>query len=667
MVSYQSKEEGIPELAEPAKAPAKPKDVQTNEELYLIGQHIEQYRHATVLPDWYYEEGLKRDSQDSRINNALGSLRLRQGEFAMAKKFFETAIERLTRMNPNPYHSEAYYNLGLSCFYLGQEDEAYDAFFKATWVSELQEMSFYYLATIAMRRDDFNLALEFVEKGLVKNSHNIKARAAKSIILRKLNRVDEANQWIEENLKVDAFDYVSLVERYLLKQEGEEEIKSMINEKVEIALQIARDYGEYGCYEEAINSLMWYDAKKPLVYYYKGYYESLLGKTEVAKKTFKEANECDLKYTFPNQLEDILVLEKAMELFSEGAQAAYHLGNLYYDKQQFNKAIALWEKSYELDETNPIVSRNLALGYFNKKGDPIKAKEMMEKAFALNTEDARIFLEKDQLYKKVGVPFADRLKEYDNNSHLLQKRDDVYIEYITLLNMVGHYQKALDCMLNYTFRPWEGAEGKITTQYKIALLELARESLMKKEFEKAKACLEQAQVYPENLGEGRLEGTKDNHLFYTLGVALEKLDMKEAAQECFSLALLGSEEPAGMMFYYDQPADMIFYQGLTRVKLGQQAQANQCFYKLLDYGERHFNDKVEIDYFAVSLPDFLIFDEDLDKKNKVHCYYLMGLAKLGLNDKQAAHEFFSKALELDPNHQHCGIYLSWCDENKELV
>lgn len=33
----------------------------TNEELYLTGLHIEQYRHATYLPDDYYLEGLKRD------------------------------------------------------------------------------------------------------------------------------------------------------------------------------------------------------------------------------------------------------------------------------------------------------------------------------------------------------------------------------------------------------------------------------------------------------------------------------------------------------------------------------------------------------------------------------------------------------------------------------
>ena len=49
----------------------------------------------------------------------------------------------------------------------------------------------------------------------------------------------------------------------------------------------------------------------------------------------------------------------------------------------------------------------------------------------------------------------------------------------------------------------------------------------------------------------------------------------------------------------------------------------------MDYGEQHLGDEMRVDYFAVSLPDFLIFDDDLNRKNKAHCYYLMGLSYLG--------------------------------------
>lgn len=111
------------------------------------------------------------------------------------------------------------------------------------------------------------------------------------------------------------------------------------------------------------------------------------------------------------------------------------------------------------------------------------------------------------------------------------------------------------------------------------------------------------------------------------------------------------------MYYYDQPADMIFYKGLAEQELGDTKAAHACFNKLMDYGERHVYDKAKNDFFAVSLPDFLIFEDDMDRKNKAHCYYLMGLAFLGTGDKREAAKRFEKALEYDFNHQNCRIYL----------
>ena len=175
-------------LAEPAKPVKSPEEIATNEELFLAAQHIEQYRHATFRPDPYYLEGLKRDDKDIRINNAYGLLLLRRGQFKEAEKHFRKAIERLTALHPNPYDSEPIYNLGLSLFYQERYFESYDAFFKATWSNEQQEMSYYFLSAIltrcAIEKKDpelWNKALMLADKALVKNSHNTKARALKAL------------------------------------------------------------------------------------------------------------------------------------------------------------------------------------------------------------------------------------------------------------------------------------------------------------------------------------------------------------------------------------------------------------------------------------------------------------------------------------------------------
>lgn len=671
LVSYTPEEKKIEKTPEPAEAAKTPTEIMTNEELYLTGLHIEQYRHATYEADNYYLEGLKRDSGDIRINNAYGSLLLRRGLFKDAESYFRKAIERLTWKNPNPYNSEAYYNLGVCLLYQQRIKEAYDAFYKATWSNEQQEMAYYYLAAIATGRGDYEQAREFIEKSLVKNSHNMKARGLKAIILRLQGKINEAWDWVSKNLVVYNFDYVSQYERILLMKENGTDIGVIRKQQEELVhlmrnhslnfIQTAIGYSETGRYMEAIEVLKLCTETKPMLKYYEGYYYNKLGLKEESDKALKKAGNYSPNCTFPNKLEDILALEFSMISQPKDPKAPYYLGNLYYDKKQYDLAKELWEKSRIMDETYPTVLRNLSLLYYNQYNEKERAKEALEKAFHLDTSDARVFLELDQLYKKLGVSAHERISFCEKYSDTLIERDDMYVEYITLLNQIGDHKRAYELMMKHKFHPWEGGEGKITTQYKIALLEMAKVKMNQQEYENAILYLKEALVYPDNLGEGKLEGTKDNHLNYYLGFSYEAIGNMKLAQEYYSLASLGTDEPAGMMYYYDQPADMILYQGLALKKLDRPIEANAKFYKLLDYGEQHIFDEVKIDYFAVSLPDFLIFKNDLDKRNKAHCYYLIGLANLGLDKKEEAKKNFDLVLQLDSNHMECIIYKKMLD------
>ena len=664
LVSYTPLKKEVPKLPNPAKVADEPEKIMTNEELYLTGLHIEQYRHATYRPDPYYIEGLKRDPEDIRINNAYGSLLMRRGCFKEAEEHFRKALKRAVWKNPNPYDSEPYYNLGLVLLYQGKVEEAFDAFYKATWSGEQQEMSFYYLSCIESMRGNYESALEFVEKGLVRNSHNVKARALNVYLLRRLDRTEEAKALIVENLKVDSFDYISRLESAYLEPGRQEEIRLEISRLArgfhENYLMEARHYAEFGAYEAAAQTLDQCSKKWPMLYYYKAYYLKLMGKdgSEALKEALKQAEGCSTDYCFPNKLEDISVLKFAAERNTEGANANYYLGNLYYDKLQYRMAISYWEQSARLNPRFPTVWRNLSLAYYNKEKDRVRAREAMEKAYGLNPSDARIFLELDQLYKKLDMPVAERLEKYEAARDVFMKRDDLMIEYATLLNLLGRYGEAYEFIMSHKFHPWEGGEGKITAQYVVSLVELARQAMAEKEWGAAEEYLTKALKYPENLGEGKLEGTKDNHINYYLGVVMENQGKTEDARAYFEPAGVGTDEPAGMMYYNDQPADMIYYQGLAKVKLGKPVEARARFYKLLDYGEQHMFDPVKIEYFAVSLPDFLIYEEDLDKKNKAHCNYLIGLGKMGLGDIKGAKEALEETIRLDHAHLNAIRYIN---------
>ena len=84
-----------PRPPEPATAPPLPAEVASADELYLIGLHLEQYRHATRFSVDYWQEALRRDPGDSRCNLALGRWHLRRGEFDRAEVHLEASVARL--------------------------------------------------------------------------------------------------------------------------------------------------------------------------------------------------------------------------------------------------------------------------------------------------------------------------------------------------------------------------------------------------------------------------------------------------------------------------------------------------------------------------------------------------------------------------------------------
>jgi tetratricopeptide (TPR) repeat protein len=163
-------------------------------------------------------------------------------------------------------------------------------------------------------------------------------------------------------------------------------------------------------------------------------------------------------------------------------------------------------------------------------------------------------------------------------------RDDLCIELCTLLNDADRCQEALNLILNRHFHPWEGGEGKVTGQYAFALTRIGLISLEQGDAGTAASMFRRALSYPEKLGEGKLEGKKDNHLYYFLGQAERRLGHNDVALACLRQAAEGDEEPASAMYYNDQPADMIFYEGMAARALGDEAHARSRFHKLIAYG-----------------------------------------------------------------------------------
>lgn len=662
LVSYQPDASVENKIPEPAKTAKSPQDIKSIEQLYLTGLHLEQYRHATYDPKDYYKEALRRESGDVRSNNAMGLLLLRKGQFLKAEVYFRRAIETLTERNPNPYDGEPYYNLGQCLKYQGRLDEAYSAFFKSAWNAAWQDAAYFHLAQIATEKGDLALALELVEKSLIRNWHNHKARALKIALLRKTGELDKALKLIEASLLIDKFNFGALFEQYLLDSDGDslKLLRELIRGNIDNYIEYALDYAGAGLFEEAIlllNEGIKSVGANPMAFYFCGWFEAQRSNKEAAQQLFKKAEQMNSDFCFAYRLEAIAALTCALSYIPDAAKASYHLGDLWYDKKQYKEAIDCWENSRDLDDGFSTVHRNLALAYFNKLNDAERALTELEKAFELDTQDARILMELDQLYKRLNHPPKERLELLEKYPELVNFRDDLYLEKCTLYNQLGDYSKALHLMENRKFHPWEGGEGKVTGQYLFSLIELAKEAIIISDYKKAIELLQRTEKYPDNLGEGKLFGTLENDIHYWLGIANKGLGEQDRAIYYWEITSKGLTEPSVAIFYNDQQPDKIFYQGLALLKLGKLEEANQQFNNLISYGKQHLSDDVKIDYFAVSLPDLLIWEDNLNRRNEIDCRYLIGLGALGKNEIFEAKKEFEQILKMDVNHQGAQIHL----------
>lgn len=671
LVDWKQQPEELKPVPEAAKAAKDPKDIKANEELYLTGLHVEQYRHATYRPEKYYQEAINRDAGDSRSNNAMGLLLLRSGKFKEAEAHFQVAVDTLTKYNPNPYDGEPYFNKGIALKLQGKLDEAYAAFFKSCWNTAWQDAGYFNLAQIAVIRGELDKALELLDNSLIRNWHNHKGRHLKVAILRQLGRKVEAATLITESLKIDKFNYGVLFEKYLISGEQSDKnyLKDLIRDYTHNYLEYALDYAQAGQYEEAIALLKVHTEGKPsvypMIYYAMGFFNAQQGDEEQALYFYKLAEKMPTDYCFPSRLEEVIILQEAIVANPQDDRAFYYLGNFWLAKRHYKDARKCWEKSLQLNNESPLVLRNLSLVYYNKFNQKVKAQELLEKAFTLD-KNPRLLMELDQLYKKINMAPIQRKAFLEKHKELVDYRDDVYLEYVTLLNMLGEHEEALRMLKGRQFHPWEGGEGKVPGQYILSNVELAKKAIGQSEYTKAIKNLEEAQIYPPNLGEGKLFGAQENDVFYWLGCAYEGLREKEKARQAWSKASEGMSNPSPAMYYNDQQPDKIFYQGLALLKLGDRSAALKRFNKLIDYGETHIFDDIKIDYFAVSLPDLLIWDEDLNIRNQVHCNYLIGLGMMGAAEFEKAENAFKKAAENDSYNIGVQVHINLLKTNKHI-
>ncbi len=659
LLSYREETVVAAPIPEAARPPREAEKIESSEEAYLTGLHLEQYRHANFDPTAYYTRAIELDASDSRSNNALGMWFLRRSRFDEAAKFFEFAIHSQKRFNPNPANGEIFYHLGLALLGQGRIKEAYDAFYKATWSAAIQDAAWFECAKISTTENRLEDALFEVEKSLSRNNRNYKALGLRIYLLRRSGQSGLALTSIETVVQNDPFHVIGQIEKALISSD-DSGIQDIIQNKglsVGMLEPAVFDYVSFGAYSEALRLIELCLQLMPgniLFTYVKAWIEHKSGND--SRASLSKAMSCTIDYAFPKRVEWFAIFSHALSV-NENDYKAHHLfGNFWYDKKQYDLAEQHWQTAIRHQPLFAASLRNLAIVSYNHNNDPEAAYSYIKSAFLLDSQSARLLLEQDQLAALLGVSVNTRRYELLRHLQLVEERDDLYLELIALYNLSGNFDLALQLLKKRKFHPWEGGEGKVIGQFRISLISKAFGCLAANDPQCAIQLLEESLSPPDTIGEAKLPLAQDQDVFYLLGCAWAMLGQTKQSRLYFKKASEGELEVGEAFFYNDTQADKVLYQGLAWARLGQKSKAEKLFRSLLSYGTENLDKKTRFDYFAVSFPHLSNWNIDSDKRNRVHCLFLQGLGLLGLGKTEEARDCLQAALLKDPAHHSAKLH-----------
>jgi tetratricopeptide (TPR) repeat protein len=664
VLSYRPVDEGkLTRTREVATEPPPPHDMASADELYFTGEHLAQYRHPTRAPELYWQEALRRDPGDARCNLGMGRLALRQGRFADAARHFRAAVARLTRRHPNPETGEAHYFLGLTLVFQGDYEGAYPLLYKATWNQAWRPAAFYQLACLDCRNFAYETALGHLEEALAGNGDHTKAMVLQAVLSRHQEDPDGAREILADVLELDPLDHWARYESSCVGGLSKADFLSASRNDAQTILDLAFDYAEAGLLDDAatllerhlVNPVVPSAVPNPLARTPMTRY--VLAWLKNDRKLLQQARTQAPDYFFPSRLQEQIVLEWALAQPGADPLAGYALGNHYYDLKRHEDAIRVWQDAVAAGADFATVFRNLGIALWNVRRDGAAARAAYQRALALDGNDPRLVSEYDQLCAKLNDPLPQRLAFLEQHAEQVLQRDDCTVALAALYNLTGQPARALELVTSRRFHPWEGGEGSVLRQFTTARIALGRQALAAGDAAGALAHFTGAMDTPESLGEAYhlLQAKADVN--YRIGTALKALGRLDEAATHFAQSAAEAGDFAEMAVTAHSP--LSYFRGLALRELGREAEARALFEELRSFAREKLAEVARIDYFATSLPNLLVFEEDLQARRDAEHHLLIALACHGLGKPAAGREALAKVLAFTNADQQAVDLAGW--------
>ena len=494
------------ELPPGQKDPGDPKKM-TQDELYHSGEWLTKFvRTEEALP--YYQEALRKNPADARVNTEMGFLALKQGKWSEAMKHLDVALQH------DSDNSRIYFGKGLAYAGLGKYEQASVNFFRATYTYDWFAPAYLNLAKLSLRAGDYRQALDRAAEAESQNGKFADIQALKAAAYRHLGDRASAAAAADRALQLDPMHFMGGYEKLLAQTAGadvapawESTWKSVMRGTVQNYLELASSYAEAGLYGEADDVLAMFAAGKddsdlyPMVNYMRGYFKSVQGEGKVAAEFFARATRGPAPWTNPHRLEEKAALEAALAQNPADASAHLFIGNLLYAMGQREEGFGHWKKAVANNDTLSLAWRNVAYAE-NQLNKNLKASlQAYRKTLELAPADARALLEMDEVAERSKVPSSERLTYLKQHAAAVDIRDDLVARVIDLRLEIGgqeNLKAAYATLKSRHFHSWEGGYG-IHDAWVEVNQQLGDAAFKAKDYAPALERYQEACLYPGNL------------------------------------------------------------------------------------------------------------------------------------------------------------------------
>ena len=490
---YSGKSESI--ISRPVRTSDNIKDYNSAERIFRMGEEQNTMRNY-VEAMGLYEKCIEKEPTHSEALARIAELYYRKGHYEEGIPYARKVLEF------SAYDGAANYIYGALHDKLNNIDEAEEAFSIASRTMEFRSAAYAHIAALELKRKNYEQAVLFAGKSLDFNKYNLTAASYLISAYRKLNKVRESEEAINELLQIDPLNHYARFERYLSASEtatGRSAFQAGIQNEFphETYLEIAVQYANTGMNEEAIKLLDMAPAY-PTVYYWLAYLNRNNSKQKV-EEYLNKADAISPWLVFPFRLETIPVLKWA-EQQRHSWKTVYYSALIQWNNNNLIEAKELFDKCGNESDYAPFyISRGILLSDDQLKQDDVL--EDFKRAILIDPKEWRTWHYLSSFYERKGS-FSEQFDNAKKAYRIFSSNPVISIDYAKALLNVKKPKECNDVLKTTVIFPQEGArEGHEI--FEVANIMLALNSLEQKKYKEAVKHLERAKQYPENLGAGK--------------------------------------------------------------------------------------------------------------------------------------------------------------------